>query len=181
MPLPSETSVIYDTVTLHHFAAADRFDILRELHMHRPIPRWVASGKNEVEDGLNHIDSRQRSQLILAQTWFDVPGDADAAETLELQIAISEPGELQKYKKKNLGEAEAIVLAKATGAILVTDDNGAYDFASKAQQLGPGRVFDACQLLDQAVIDGYIVDGVRWDVHRAVRDANREMHCKCKF
>ena len=33
--------VLHDAVTLRHFAAVERMDVLRACHGHRPEPRWT--------------------------------------------------------------------------------------------------------------------------------------------
>lgn len=66
-----------------------------------------------------------------------------------------------------------------TGAAFITDDRGAHYFAGNPGQLGPGRVLDACQLTDAAVVEMYNTETALRDFHRAVAVAGREMRCNC--
>lgn len=49
----------------------------------------------------------------------------------------------------HVGEAESIAIAQTSGAIFVTDDNAAFDFARN--RLGEGRVRDTVDVLREAV------------------------------
>ena len=45
--------VLHDAVTLRHFAAVERMDILRTCHGHRPELRWTAGIRTEIESAAN--------------------------------------------------------------------------------------------------------------------------------
>jgi hypothetical protein len=69
------------------------------------------------------------------------------------------------------GEAEGIYFAEKLGGRFVTDDNGAYDFATR--RLGPGRALDTVDVLREAVMDGEIDDGDAASIVNLIRDSGR--------
>lgn len=49
--------VIHDAVTLRHFAAVERMDVLQACHGHRPEPRWTEGIRAEIESAAQEEES----------------------------------------------------------------------------------------------------------------------------
>ena len=78
------------------------------------------------------------------------------------------PGPCQR---RNLGEAEAIFLARRRGGVLVSEDRDARVLA--ASELGPGRVASTPDLVARAVRMGLVEVADAWKLHRAMVAAGR--------
>lgn len=175
--LASDQPVIYDTVTLHHFAAANRLDILVSLHGHRPEPRWSDEVEDEVRNGLGHPDSASRSRLLLSQTWLGQSSQPSNQKLVfKIQAALATP-----ENQRNLGESESMALAIETGAIFVTDDAAAYDFALHMPEFGHGRVLDTCQLLSIAEGNAEISSSDVARLHEEMANDGRTLRCRCIY
>jgi predicted nucleic acid-binding protein len=180
-PQQRSVPVLYDTVTLHIFSAADRFDVLVNLFGHRPVPRWCRTVKEEVEAGLNHRGSKESSLRILSQSWLsehDAPAARDQTKVAKIQLSLSRPG---KRPRADLGEAESMVVAMETGGVFVSDDHAAYDMASRRPELGANRVLDSCQILSRAQGESLISAREFRDFHLACAPEKRVMRCRCIF
>ena len=176
--LPSERTVVYDTVTLHIFSTMDRMDLLLDLYGHKPQPRWAEVVHGEVVKGRNHPESNVSSARILNTPWMGAPAvPKDTGMVLRIQAALATD---DSKKDANLGEAESMVLAIETGGIFVTDDKAAYDLAIHRADLGPDRVMDSCALLRAAQAENLIdAAGVR-EFHLAIAP-HRSMRCRCQY
>ena len=49
--------VIHDAVTLRHFAAVARMDVLEACHGHRPEPRWTEAVRAEIKSAERSCES----------------------------------------------------------------------------------------------------------------------------
>lgn len=173
--LASDQPVIYDSVTLQHFSAIDRLDILHEIHGHRPTPRWCDEVFKEVVAGASLLESHDWCDRIVKTAWLGNPAaPQDLLKVMKFRAALGSA-------EKNLGEAESMVLAIETQGIFVTDDRGAFDFAARNPDLGPGRVMDSCMLMRIAEGQGYLTEDDVRDLHVLIRDVPRSMRCRCDY
>ena len=165
--------VIHDAVTLRHFAAVGRMDVLEACHGHRPEPRWTEGIHAEIESAM-HAGEIHCSD-ILDKTWLGdpvAPSGAELRDVYHLQVGLNAGME---PPKGDLGEAEGIYFAEKLGGQLATDDNNAYDFALRRRSLGPGRVIDSVQILQTAVANGDISATEAHNIAIAVEDAGRSL------
>jgi predicted nucleic acid-binding protein len=167
--------VLYDAVTLRHFAAISRLELLQACHGNRDEPRWSAAVKLEVETSaaLGHVECRS----IIEMDWLGVaiePTPADVRPIMFLRIALGNAGyetEDPQNENKHAGEAESIQLAKRLNLCFVTDDNDAYRVA--IGRLGAGRVFDTVDLLRLAVANDDLRAADAVEVTNRIRAADR--------
>ena len=163
--------VLHDAVTLRHFAAAARMDVLRSCHGHRPEPRWTEGIRTEIESAANGGESHCSD--ILREGWLGTPAApsvTELADVYRLQVGLNAGREPPKGDR---GEAEGIYFAEKHDGQFATDDNHAYEFARRRPSLGSGRVMDSIHILRTAVADG---DLTATDAHRianAMEDAGR--------
>jgi len=168
---------LYDAVTLQHFAVAEALPLLAEVHGDAPAPRWTLQVYREVEAGLHLLPSHGQCGAVLDFTWLGEPAEGDVLETLRMRPLLGGGDDPHAH----LGEAESIVVAHASGAVFVTDDGPAYDFAMRATNLGRAGVLDACGILWQAASAQLIDEGGMLDFHHQVFDAGRTMRCRCRM
>lgn len=171
------TLYLYDSVTLQHFAVAGALPLLSQVHRGAGEPRWSEQVRREVEDGARLLMSHDQCQAVLDFPWLGDAVEGDVVETLRLRARLDGGDATDKH----LGEAESIVIAQATGAVFVTDDGPAYDFAAHRSNLGPGRVQDACDVLWTAASAGLIDERSMARFHLDVFDAQRTMRCRCRL
>lgn len=140
--------LLYDAVTLRHFAAAEELDLFRALHQGLPPPRWTQA----VADEIARCAAVGESECVTVQecAWLGQPHLpvelVDLVAIQRLRIALSGgPSDPARH----IGEAETLHVAAKLGAAIATDDGPAYDFASR--RLGPDRVRDTIDLLREAV------------------------------
>lgn len=135
---------VVDAVTLQHFAAAGRLDVLQELLYDCDPPFWTGYVREEIliGSGIEHCDD------VLSAGFLGVPIDGDASATVAMHTRIAGFDEPDKH----WGEAESIVVADERVGIFITDDALAYDFAQR--RLGDARVFDTVELLHRGVHHG---------------------------
>lgn len=177
MPLPVGKPIIYDSVTLQHFAAAGSLSILERLHRDYPLPRWTEQVHHEVLAGTNMSKSAGFCRPVIELTWLDEPVQGvDLTMTLRLQALLSGSND---DPSRNLGEAESLAHAIACGGSFVTDDTGAYDFARNYYLFGANRVSDMCTLLWDALGANLLGRNEVTAVHTGVFDAGRTMRCRC--
>ena len=163
--------VIHDAVTLRHFAAVERMDVLQACHGHRPEPRWTEGIRAEIESAKRAGESHCSD--ILSETWLGAPAEPSIAElavVYRLQVGLNNG---RHPPKGDQGEVEAIFFAVKHNGQFATDDNNAYEFARRRPTLGAGRVIDSIHILRTAVADG---DLTATDAHRianAMEDAGR--------
>jgi len=161
--------VIYDAVTLFHFAVVGRLDVLELRHGHRPPPRWTEAVRDEISVGAAH--GMPGAQTILDASWLDAPispSSGDLRGITMLQVGLNDG---QRPPTKHAGEAESIYFAEKLDAIFVTDDNAAYDFAIR--RLGAGQVIDTVALLQEAVSMDELSAGGAADLANEILAADR--------
>lgn len=165
--------VIHDAVTLRHFAAVGRMDVLEACHGHRPEPRWTERIRLEIKSAIPKGETYCSD--ILDETWLGepvAPSVAELKDVLHLQVGLNDG----KYPPEgDDGEAEGIYFAETLGGQFATDDNNAYDFARRRQSLGPGRVIDSVQILRTAVSNGDISKTEACNIANAIEDAGRSL------
>ena len=132
MPAP----VLYDAVTLLHFAVSGHFDVLEERHAAMPEPRWTEAVRSEIETGAaqGHPGCRD----ILQAQWLGKPATPKASDRIGIFRLLVALNDGAGAPVAHAGEAESIYFAEKFDTLFVTDDNGAYDFARR--RLGDGRV-----------------------------------------
>jgi hypothetical protein len=180
MPISESGVVLYDAVTLEHFAAANQLPLLQELHGDRGHPKWVDSVREEVLAGARRLDSQRHCQPVLDSNWLGQPKQKiDLILTMRLRALLADGD--GSDETKHLGEAQSIAFAITVQGSFVTDDGPAYDFARKHRDLGAGRVSDACELLWIAHGLNLIDLGAIESFHTKVFDAGRTMRCRCRL
>ena len=110
---------------------------------------------------LNEIDAAARRgeahcTQILGESWLGEPPALTLAErklVTNLRISLSDG---QRPPQGHHGEAQSIVLAEKHEGRLATDDNAAYQFATRRPSLGPMRVIDTVEILRAAVAQDII-------------------------
>ena len=148
-------SVLYDAVTLRHFASVSRMDILEDCHGHRPEPRWTRTVQKEIKSAANQ--GVQHCAAILQETWLGQPAIPTKAETrviFRLRSSIGLQSGLMESKDPpyaHLGEAQSIFFAEKHQGQFATDDNAAYEFALQRPLLGTENVIDSIDILREAV------------------------------
>lgn len=165
--------VIHDAVTLRHFAAVKRLDVLRACHGHRPEPRWTTRVRAEIESAERAGESHCSD--ILRETWLGTPAEPSVAELSDvyrLQVGLNDG---RRPPKGDRGEAEAIYFAEKHNGLFATDDNHAYEFARRRPSLGPGRVIDSIHILRTAVADGDLTAANAHGIANEIEDAGRSL------
>jgi hypothetical protein len=145
-------TILFDTVTLRHFACCNSLDILEQVCVAQSQPHWVEEVHAEVSRiaATHPRPPRAHCRYILAQKWLGDPHEAaaeDLHEIFSIRTALSLG--LGGHPSEHLGEAQTIYLAEQLGTMFATDDGPAYDYA--AQRLGPANVVDSIELLRVAV------------------------------
>lgn len=140
--------VLYDAVTLRHFAVISRIDIVKNRHKNRPEPRWTEGVYLEIKRAAVQTTY---CTAILQEPWLGVPvnpTEVEAKEIYLIQTALKSPGDpLQAH----LGEAQSIYFAKKLRGQFATDDNAAYKLAEQQSFLGSANVIDSIDILREAV------------------------------
>lgn len=167
--------ILFDTVTLEHFAVAGQLELLERTFVTFDEPRWTEQVRQEVLGGANLAKSRAFCEPVLQLQWLGEPVEGPLDETLKNQVRLggSTAGD------EHLGEAESIAYAVTCDAVFVTDDAGAYDFARNRNVLGPNNVKDSCAVLWDACSAGGIGDADITRFHNDVYDSGRTMRCRC--
>ncbi len=158
-----------DAVILRHFGTIGRLDILAARCSYLDPPHWTETVADEIRKAAQL--GQPGCQEILAASWLSTPiapQVEDLKEIVRLQIGLNDG---RRPPTAHAGEAEGIYFAAKLGGCFVTDDNGAYDFASR--RLGPGRVHDTVYLLREAVTYGDLDDGEALNVVNAIRNSGR--------
>lgn len=147
--------VLYDAVTLRHFASVSRMDILEDCYGNRPEPRWTRTVQEEIKSAANQ--QVQHCISILQETWLGEPATPTRAENraiIRLQSSIrlqSGLTESEDPPHAHLGEAQSIFFAEKHQGQFATDDNAAYEFAIQRPLLGAENVIDSIDILREAV------------------------------
>lgn len=148
MPVP----LLYDAVTLRHFAACGRLYICEELHASLPMPRWSEEVFNEIRRA--SFNGAAECSPILAATWLGspvIPNPAELRAIYHIQVELDFG---RQPPLAHAGEAQSIYFAQKYGGVFATDDNTAYDFAER--RFGYARVVDTVQILREAVVAGHL-------------------------
>ncbi len=167
MPAP----VLYDAVTLLHFAVSGHFDALKERHAAMPEPRWTEAVRTEIENGARH--GHPGCGELLHVQWLGepvVPTASDRACIVHLLVALNDGA---GPPVAHAGEAETIYFAEKLDTLFVTDDNAAYDFARR--RLGDGRVKDTVDLLREAVAIGELTPARALAIADSIRSCERHL------
>ena len=141
--------VLHDAVTLRHFSAANRLDVLEDIHGALPEPRVASAVLDEISAAANQGEAH--CTQILTESWLGDPPELTRDErrlVSSLRIALSDG---RRPPQGHRGEAQSIVLAEKHDGKLATDDNAAYQFATRRPALGPSRVIDTVEILRSAV------------------------------
>lgn len=165
--------VLHDAVTLNHFAAANRLDVLEARHSHRPEPRWTEAIRDEIAAGVSA--GIPYCGDVLTQTWLGLAEEPETAELsaiVQLQVGLNDGVYPPEHHR---GEAEAIFFAERDNGLFATDDNAAYDFARRRQGLGPGRVIDTIRILQDAVAAGELSAQTAHEIANEIEDAGRSL------
>ena len=166
--------VLHDAVTLRHFAAVERMDLLRTCHGHRPEPRWTTGISAEIESA-EHAGESHCSD-ILGETWLGVPAEPTTSElaiVYRLQVGLNGGREPPKGDR---GEAESIYLAeRSTTGSSPRTTTMRYEFARRRPSLGMGRVIDSIHILRTAVADGDLTATDAHGIANAIEDADRSL------
>lgn len=167
MPSP----LLYDAVTLRHFAVAEELPLLQLLHDELPGPRWTQAVDHEIRRGaeLGLDDCAAVQAFVWLGLSYEAPDLTDLIGIQQLRAALSKPGDLTG----NVGEAETLWVAEKLGAAMVTDDAAAHEFALR--RLGPERVFDTIDLLRAAVGRGLRNAQEASEIAARVSDAERHL------
>lgn len=169
-------AILYDTVTLAHFAAAGRLELLGEVHAGYSEPHWVEEVAREVQAGANLQRSYAVCQPVLDYAWLGDPVSGPLRETLHLQAVMRDGA----VGDDHLGESESIAYAMTCDAFFVTDDASAFDLAAHPSRLGRNRVKDSCAILWEATGGGLLTLDELKQFHVDVFDRGRTMRCRCQ-
>jgi len=161
-----------DAVTLRHFGAIQRLDILATRCTYLDPPHWTQAVADEIRKGAQL--GQPGCRAILAASWLSAPvapeNDEDLRAIVRLQIGLNDG---RRPPTAHAGEAEGIYFATKLEGCFVTDDNGAHDFA--LNRLGPGRVHDTVDLLREAVAYGDLDDGEALNIVNMIRNSGRSI------
>lgn len=140
--------LLYDAVTLRHFAVAGELELCRTLHDHLPLPRWAQAVAGDIDRGA--AAGEDGCLAVQGFTWLGVPfADFDLEDVLKIQrLRIGLSGG-PSDPSQHAGEAESLHIAEKLDGSIATDDGPAYDFA--VRRLGPDRVRDTVDILREAV------------------------------
>lgn len=139
---------LYDAVTLRHFGTIGRLDVLEARCKYLDPPHWTQAVADEIGRAAN--SGQPGCREILAAKWLSPPIEPlvqDLRAIVLVQIGLNDG---RRPPVAHAGEAEGIYFSEKRGGRFVTDDNGAYDFATR--RLGVGRVLDTVDVLREAVL-----------------------------
>lgn len=163
--------VLHDAVTLRHFSAANRLDVLEDMHGSLPEPKVAPAVLEEIgaaaRQGVAHCTQ------ILGESWLGDPPELTLPErklVTNLRISLSDG---RRPPQGHRGEAQSIVLAEKHGGTLATDDHAAYQFATRRPKLGPTRVIDTVEILRSAVEQDIITAQDAADIADDIAAADR--------
>jgi predicted nucleic acid-binding protein len=157
--------LVFDTGPLCSFAVVARLDLLEAICAGHGS--WPLSVQRELRAGARTLPALAHDVTFLGvPEVLERPADILEAELLRVRLAGSSLGQ-----RHNLGEAEAIFLARRRGGVLVSEDRDARVLA--ASELGPGRVASTPDLLARAVRMGLVEAADAWKLHRALVAAGR--------
>lgn len=160
---------LYDAVTLRHFGAIKRLDVLESRCAYLDPPHWTQAVADEITEAARIGQPGCRD--ILNSSWLSIPLTPEIADLrgiLHIQIGLNDG---RRPPDRHAGEAEGIYFANKLKGRFVTDDNGAYDFA--LHRLGKGMVHDTVDLLREAVSYGDLDPAEALRIVNAIRDDGR--------
>ena len=169
-------SILYDSVTLRHFAAAQQLQLLQAVHANHPPPRWVETVHDEIQSTSRVATGPDRThcRYILSRAsraWLDDPSTPTAADSPGIMVLLVALNGGRQPPLAHAGEAESVYFASQLGGILATDDNAAFDFAQ--HRLGVGRVIDTVDILKSAVRAGLVADADARNIVVRIRTSGR--------
>jgi len=159
---------LVDAVTLRHFGAVHRMDVLEARLQGYSHPRWTEAIQDEI---LRYIDEDDCATVLASGflgTPYHIPDEA-FAEVFRLQIALGGGTDALQ----NLGEAEAYWVADHKNGTLITDDYAAFDLAVK--NLGSNRVMDTIDILREAVRAEDLDPSEAQHIADAIRNSGRHL------
>jgi predicted nucleic acid-binding protein len=159
--------LVFDTGPLCSFAVVSRLELLEAICTGHGS--WPLSVQRELRAGARTLPALAHAHelsFLGVPEVLERPADILEAELLRVRLAGSSLGQ-----RRNLGEAEAIFLARRRGGVLVSEDRDARMLA--ASELGPGRVASTPDLLARAVRMGLVEVADAWKLHRAMIAAGR--------
>lgn len=149
-------ALVWDASALHHFAKADRIDVLAQL----AAPFRNVTTRVVMQELANH----QLDAAALAGGWLDtVPID----ELPELTAYVEWSDRLGLVDARHAGEATVLAWAQVHDAVAVIDDGEARHLGRKAGR----RVHGTLWLVAQAVRSGRETESSVAGLIRAVSDA----------
>jgi predicted nucleic acid-binding protein len=164
-----QAPLLYDAVTLRHFAAVGKLDVCERTYGALTGPRVCRTVYDEIT---RHATAGSvECVALLSCGWLGhpiAPSAEDLKQVFRLLTALH--GGVHVHGT-DTGEAESICLAEKHGGSFATDDNAAYDFA--ARRLGPNRVTDSVGILRAAVAIDAITAADAVAVVREIRTAGR--------
>jgi len=106
---------LYDAVTLRHFCAIARLDVLEARCRYLDPPHWTQAVYDEISDAVNSPGCRE----ILAAGWLSSPLEPhseDLRKILLIQIGLNDG---RRPPVAHAGEAEGIYFAEKRGSTLL--------------------------------------------------------------
>ncbi len=163
--------VLFDAVTLCHFAVCGRLGILEQVHGWRDAPRWTEEVEAEIRRG--DAAGWPGCLAILTCHWLGssvLPTIADQQRIVRIWIGLNDG---RRPPIRHAGEAQCIYFAEKLGGLVATDDNAAYDFAER--RLSVGRVIDTVHILRDAVAAGYVSASDASGIVSSITSAGRHL------
>jgi hypothetical protein len=162
-----QAPLLYDAVTLRHFALVDRLDVCESSSRDLSGPRWTEAVHGEIERHANKGSAE--CTRVLASAWLSHPIAPSTAELIHIAKLQTALGGLGRLAGDDEGEAESIYFAEKHGGSFATDDGSAFDFA--ARRLGAERVIDSVDILRRAVRAGEVTQGDALTIATSIRAA----------
>jgi hypothetical protein len=163
------TPALWDSVTLRHFAVAERLELARAIHEHRDPPRWSDAVSGEIAQGARFgLDDCVSVQEC---AWLGVPVEPEVLDLdpiWRFQVALSGT---MRATSEHAGEAESIYFAERLGGAVVTDDKVAFDFARR--RLGRARVYDTIDVLRDGVQRNLVSPNDAAEIAARISDSGR--------
>jgi predicted nucleic acid-binding protein len=154
--------VLHDAVTLNHFGAVGRMDVLEVRHGNCELPRWAQAVAEEVKEGA--LQGYSHCKAVMRANWLGQPAEIapeDSEVFYRLWVGLNDG---KSPPEKHKGEAQSIFFAEREGGMFVTDDSGAYDFARRRPLMMMGKVKDSIEVLRIAVSAGELTKEEAFDL-----------------
>src|SRR5437899_2908506 len=101
---------LYDAVTLRHFAAAGRLDVLETRHGHLTPPRWTEAVHDEVVRGSTLGNAE--CNVVLAMSWLGAPLVPSIAHHAGIYKYLVSLNAGRRPPTEHTGEAESMYLPR---------------------------------------------------------------------